>query len=1326
MITAAPSASIVELHWRSPLRGHDHYVRQILGRLDADPAAIPVRLGDEPFSAERLARAVRTTAASLRSAGVGPGTSVAVLTSPNTPSTLVYRYAVNLLGATAVHIRGINAADPRDELGPRVQAEILADLRPSVLAVDQDNLDRARGLRAAAGSAFALAAPGPSGPDVLDMTRSPETPFDDSTAEEAETAVVTFTSGSSGRPKGVSWPSAVKNDMAAAGSRPAVCLITGSLTHSSGFSADDAIIAGGSVVLHHGFDAEAVLRAVERHRVTRLVLASPQVYALTEHRAFDDYDLSSLREVFYTGSPAAPERLAAAAKSLGPVLFQVYGTSETGMISLLTPQDHLDPDLRRTVGRPPANVRVTVRDPQDHDRVLPPGVAGEICSSGRWAMSHYWNDPEQTVRTVRDGWVHTGDIGRLDESGYLTLEGRLDGVLKGEGVRVYPEAVERVLLEHATVAQAAVFGIEDEDRLALVHAVVTPASGCTPRPADLRAEVAAALGDRHAPVDIEVRPELPLLGSAKPDRNLLREQALAARFWQSSLAGVDGDSLLRDRLGRRGDDTAAGPAPVRRIPEFPAAENTLLGAWAVLLHLLGAGSPVLFGTGPRPLLVAVAPGDEIGTVLDRVGDAVTASGGHAELGPRGRALLDAAADASFDTAVTFTPAEPPRPRTAELRVGHDAGELVLTLVTDPRLIGTETAERLLDMVVRLLREFREAPCRPVGRLDLLDAATRHQVLRKWNAVRNPQPSATLGRLWQRAVDEHAGRPAVDSGGAVTSYADLDRRAGRLAAALAEAGAAPGRMVALVLPRSLDLITALLATVRLGAAFVPVDPGYPRERIAAMLEDCDPLVVCTSASADLPLTRPWPRVLVEDPGIGERTDGFPRVTPRLTDPAYVIYTSGTTGRPKGVTVTHTGLANLAATKREGLGLDSSSRLLQFASPSFDAFVAELMGAFTAGATIVVPPSGPLAGEPLAAALLARRITHAILPPVALSSIDPVAVPALRGLISAGEECPAELAARWSENRRMVNAYGPTEVTVCATQSEPLTGGGRPPIGRPVAGARVYVLGPGLRPVPPGFRGELYVAGHGVAHGYLNQPALTAERFVADPFGPPGSRMYRTGDIASWHGDGDLDFHGRADDQVKLRGFRIEPREVAAVLEELPTVARAVAGLREDGDGRVRLVAWIVAADGEAPVREQLREHAAHRLPDHMVPTGYVVVEALPVTPNGKLDLAALPTVAEQESSPPATAQPALRTPAEHALAAIFEELLGVTDAGVDSDFFALGGDSMLAISLIRRAREAGLAVSPKEIIGNPTIGALAAMATSLSSSTAQTPHVEGRR
>ncbi|MEV8505698.1 amino acid adenylation domain-containing protein [Actinoplanes sp. NPDC051475] len=1302
------------------MQGPDHYVRQILSRLDADPDAIPVLLRDEPFSAARVADAVRATAASMRRAGVGPGDAVAVLTSPNTPATLIYRYAANLVGATAIHIRGVNAADPRDELRLRTQADILADVRPVLLAVDRDNVDRGRTLRSASGRPMKLASIGGHGGDVLDVLACASTEFDDATAEQADVAVVTFTSGSSGRPKGVSWTFAVKSDMvatAAAGER-AVCLVTAPLTHSSGFSADDTIIAGGTVVLHHGFDPEAVLRAVGRHRVTRLVLGSPQVYALTEHPAFDHSDVSSLREVFYTGSPAAPERLAAAAKALGPVLYQVYGTSETGMISLLTPQDHLDPDRRRTVGRAPGNVQITIRDPRDPARILPPDTPGEICAISPWAMTQYWHDPDQTAQALRDGWFHTGDIGRLDESGYLTLDGRLGGVLKGDGVKIYPEAVERVLLEHADVAEAAVFGLEDADRFERVHAVVTPAAGCTPRPAGLRAHVAEALGERHAPVEIEVRAELPLLGAAKPDRGSLRRQAVAARFWRSSLADVEDASRLQDMLSAPVETGSAVPAQAR----IDAADETALrGLWAVLLRLLGAGSPVIFGTrgslaGPeddqevRPLVVTAEPGDTILSVLETTRQATNASADHAVLGPEGRALIDGAADTLYDTTVTFgSPSVPglPTPPAAELRVDRDGDGLMVALHTDPARIGADTAQCLLDMFVRLLDVSVD---RLLAQVDLVDPEPNE-------AEAAPQPAATLGELWKRTVDSRGDHPAVDEAGATISYADLDRRAGRLAAMLAEAGAAPGRLVALALPRSLDMITAVLATARTGAAFVPVDPGYPRDRIASMLDDSDPQVVCSLATLDLPATDARPRILLDDEAVrarlGEHAGGDPRVRPALEDLAYVIYTSGTTGRPKGVAVTHAGLANLAATKREGLGLDADARLLQFASPSFDAFVAELMGAFTAGATVVVPPPGPLAGDPLTAVLRDQRITHAILPPVALGSMDPQDVPGLRGLITAGEECPAELAARWSAGRRMVNAYGPTEVTVCATQSAPLAGRDRPVIGVPIAGARAYVLGPGLRPVPPGVRGELYVAGSGIARGYLNRPALTAERFLADPYGPPGSRMYRTGDIASWRADGSLDFHGRADDQVKLRGFRIEPGEVAAVLEELPAVARAVVRVREDGAGRFRLVAWVVPGDAVAPTRDELREHAARRLPEHMVPTGFVLLEALPVTPNGKLDVAALPEVPDQEApGDQATTTRAPQTPAEHALCAIYQDLLRTAEIGLDSNFFALGGDSMMAISLIRRARQAGFAISPKEIVDNPTVGALAAIATPL--------------
>ena len=1355
------------------MQGHDHYVRQILGRLDADPGANPLYLRDEPFSAAWIAGAVRAGAASMRRAGVGRGDAVAVLTNPNTPATLVLRYAANLLGATVIHLRGVNAADPRDQLRAAAQADILAGARPVLLAVDRDNLDRARALRAAAGAQVQLAAAGQYGRDVLDLTGAPAAEFDDATADQAEIAVVTFTSGSSGRPKGIAWSFAVKNEMVAtmAGGAPATCLITAPLTHSSGFSADDTIIAGGRVILQHGFDAERVLRTIGRHRVTRLVLGAPQVYALTEHPEFDRSDLSSLRELFYTGSPAAPERLAAAAKVLGPVLYQVYGTSETGLITLLTPPDHLDPDRRRTVGRAPEGVRLTIRDPEAPDRILPAGTPGEVCVIGRWTMSGYYNDPDQTERAVRDGWIRTGDVGQLDESGYLTLYGRLGGVVKSYGVKVYPEAVERVLLEHPDVAQAAVFGVEDADRIEMVHAVVVPALGCDAVPAALRAHVADVLGQEHAPVEVEVRAQMPLIALAKPDRTVLRQQALAGRYWRSRLESVTEPTLLRQlltdvRADNRQDPEAArlpvrrlDPAATARLMERAeagglAADSVVPGLWAALLRLLGAGSPVAFGLrtgaagaagegpGYRPIVVPAGLGAPLAAVVDAVRQATAEATAHAALGPRDAALIAEATRTVLDTVVTVeapgqVPAELSAAPVAELRVRRDADGLTLSLRTGPGE-AAGAGDTVLDAFTRLLAAFADDPRRPLGQVDLLDPAARRRILADFNQARAARPPVTLGELWARAVQRHPDRPAVSEAEHSLSYRELDRRAGRLARLLAGHGAAPGRLVAVALPRSADMITAVLAVARTGAAFVPLDPGYPPDRVAAMVEDCRPQVVCSRTPVNPAAAPDRPRVLLDDPAVEAAlretafretalretalretagADGDPevRVTPALDEIAYVIYTSGTTGRPKGVAVTHAGLANLAATKVEGLGLDEGARMLQFASPSFDAFVAELTGAFSAGATVVVPPPGALAGEPLAALLVEQRISHAVLAPVALSSIDPQAVPGLRGLISAGEECPAELAGRWSAGRRMVNAYGPTEVTVCATQSGPLAGPHRPPIGRPVGGARVYVLSPALQPVPPGIRGELYVAGSGLARGYLNRPELTAERFVADPFGPPGSRMYRTGDIASWRPDGNLDFHGRADDQVKLRGFRIEPREVAAVLAEHPSVARAVVGIRDDDAGRSRLVAWAVPADAAVPTWDQLREHAARRLPEHMIPTGFVLLGALPVTPNGKLDLAALPEVPAHPAPPdPATADaPAPRpprTPAERVLCTIFGELLRTDRVGADSNFFALGGDSMVAITLIRRARAAGLAISPKEIVENPTVEALAAVAT----------------
>ncbi|HYZ23389.1 MAG TPA: amino acid adenylation domain-containing protein, partial [Rhodopila sp.] len=404
--------------------------------------------------------------------------------------------------------------------------------------------------------------------------------------------------------------------------------------------------------------------------------------------------------------------------------------------------------------------------------------------------------------------------------------------------------------------------------------------------------------------------------------------------------------------------------------------------------------------------------------------------------------------------------------------------------------------------------------------------------------------------------------------------------------------------------------------------------------------------------------------------------------------YVIYTSGSTGKPKAVLVTHAGIANLAATQTRRFAVTNEARVLQFSSPSFDASVMELLMAYGNGATLVLPPPDSiLAGEELADLLNNERISHTLLPPSALASLPDDAFPWLTTLIVGGEACPPELVARWAVGRRMVNAYGPTEITAAATISDPLSGAAIPPIGRPVNEARLYVLDNMLQPVPIGVPGELYVAGPGLARGYLRRPGLTAERFVANPFGPPGSRMYRTGDLVRWRADGSLDFLGRNDQQVKIRGFRVELGEIEAALRGMPGIAQAAVVVREDQPGEKRLVAYLVPGPGSTPEGSkadsaELRHRLLATLPEHMVPGAFVMLPDLPLTTSGKLDRKALP--APDWASAAAGRRP--RTPTEAALCRLFAETLGTETVDIDSSFFDLGGHSLLAIRLGRRIQQ----------------------------------------
>lgn len=641
--------------------------------------------------------------------------------------------------------------------------------------------------------------------------------------------------------------------------------------------------------------------------------------------------------------------------------------------------------------------------------------------------------------------------------------------------------------------------------------------------------------------------------------------------------------------------------------------------------------------------------------------------------------------------------------------------------------GAAVVEQLAAQVVRVLEVVADDPSIAVGDIDILTVAQRRQVLVEWNDTAREVVPRTLPELFEAQVSRTPDAPAVIFNGDSVSFAELEARANRLAHHLIGLGAGPERIVALALPRSVDIVVAQLAVVKTGAAFVPVDPAYPSERIAFMLSDSGPVLVITRCDVlpELPGPAGVPVVVLDDAGTASAVRSMPdralrdadRISPLVvTHPAYVIYTSGSTGRPKGVLVSHAGLASFSAAEIDHFAVRPGDRVLQFSSPSFDASVLELCMSLPAGAALVVPPPGPLLGEALAEVLAQAAVTHALIPPVALATVpQPVAstgVPQFQTVIVGGDACTADLVKRWAPGRRLINAYGPTEATVVSTWSRPLAadGQGSPPIGQPIWNTTAYVLDHAMRPVPVGVPGELYVAGGGLARGYLHRPGLTAQRFVADPFGEPGSRMYRTGDVVSWNTGGELEFVGRADHQVKIRGFRIEPGEIEALLRGHPDVGEAVVVAREtapDGPGGPvfkRLVAYVVPEPGATPVPAELRSWVAATLPDYMVPSAFVVLERLPLSPNGKLDRRAL---AEPSAGELPAGSVAPRTDTERAVAEIWAEVLGLEQVGVEDDFFDLGGDSILSFRTLSRIRSTlGVALSSRAIFDTRTIARLA--------------------
>lgn len=479
----------------------------------------------------------------------------------------------------------------------------------------------------------------------------------------------------------------------------------------------------------------------------------------------------------------------------------------------------------------------------------------------------------------------------------------------------------------------------------------------------------------------------------------------------------------------------------------------------------------------------------------------------------------------------------------------------------------------------------------IASIDLLYPEERRQILEEWNASRRAVPDTTFVGLFESQVRKTPHAEAVIFGEQTIDYTGLNQRANRLAALLIGRGMGPETIVALALPRSLEMVVALIGAMKAGAAYLPLDPNYPAGRLRLMLEDAHPAYVLCSAEIAPRLPQgSWHFVVIDDQDVvtelAKASVNNPSDEPQTQplhpqNPAYVIYTSGSTGAPKGVVVTHAGIPSIAGKRVESLNLTPDSRVLQFASLSFDVSVVELIMALTTGAALVLLRDDQRSGTPLRDAIVRHRITHASLPPVVLPTLEEGGeLPPLENLVIGSESCSGELIGRWSVGRKLIHAYGPTETTVVSTMSAPLSGNQPPPIGNPIWNTRVYVLDGRLQPVPAGVPGELYIAGSGVARGYLNRPGLTAERFVADPFGSAGSRMYRTGDLVRWRVDGNLEFLGRTDHQVKIRGFRVELGEIEALLSRHTNVQSALVVAREDIPGEKKLAAYVVQRHTEA--------------------------------------------------------------------------------------------------------------------------------------------------
>ncbi|MEE1768201.1 amino acid adenylation domain-containing protein [Streptomyces sp. JV185] len=864
-------------------------------------------------------------------------------------------------------------------------------------------------------------------------------------------------------------------------------------------------------------------------------------------------------------------------------------------------------------------------------------------------------------------------------------------------------------------------------------------------------DLAALVAGRPLPPAAPYRDYLVWLGGQD------RHKAEAA--WCESLEGLERPALLAPA----GPDTAPDRSRlwlttgltellVRRAAGPGVTLNTLVQvAWALVLARLTGSRDLVFGAvvsgrphdlpgvesmvglfiNTLPVRVRLRDGERVEELLLRIQEEQSRllEHHHARTAEVQRAV---GAGELFDTVVAFE--NFPRgtggddgPGAVRLVKVADATHYPVTVaaVAEDRLLLSVSCRRgisadaVTGRLAHVLEQLARSPRTPVDDIDALPAAERRRLLALADGpARTPAGPATPAARFAARAARTPDAPALDTDGELLSYAGLDAASDRLAGRLVRAGVAPGHTVALLLPRSASVVVAQLAVLKAGACWLPLDPAQPPERLARLMSAAAPSLVLTAgtgpAAARMPAGTPVLDV-TEESGAAP-FEGVP------ADPgaaACVLYTSGSTGEPKGVVVPQRAITELAVDARFAGG--AHDRVLLHNPYTFDASTYEVWVPLLNGGTVVVAPAEAVTPDLLERVVRERRVTALMLTPELLRTVAEIAPGALSGLRevwSGGDVLAPDTVRRIREHcpdTVVVNGYGPTETTVFATaHTASRDSAGHPgavPIGRPLDNTRAHVLDARLRPVPAGATGELYIGGSGLAQGYLGRPVPTAERFVADPYGPPGSRMYRTGDLARWTPDGVLEFAGRADDQVKVRGFRVEPAEVEAALAGCPGVARAVVGARRDASGGKLLAAWLVPAGDEGGEDQwqrtlaRVREHAAEQLPAHLVPSLWVRIDEVPLTRHGKVDRAALP-------DPGPTGEPAAhrapRTARERELCALFGTVLGIPAVGPDTDFFLAGGHSLTALRLKSKIETLlGVRIPVSALFDAPTPAALAA-------------------